>query len=94
MFPSVPVSVPHNNVNLQVPVLEQCVRIRDILVRIRILGSVHLITDPDPALFVSEFQDTNKNFVFFYFVLLNIFCWYRTFTVYQSLKIIKSLRSP
>jgi|688.fasta_scaffold146100_1 hypothetical protein len=38
-------------------------RIRDILARIRILGSVHCITnpdpDPDPALFGSGFQDSN-----------------------------------
>jgi hypothetical protein len=33
-------------------------RIRDILIRIRILGSVHLITDP--ALFGSVLQDANK----------------------------------
>ncbi len=47
-------------------------RIRDILRRVRILGSGHSITDPDPAsdpdpaLFVSGFQETNKkkNFVF------------------------------
>jgi hypothetical protein len=36
-------------------------RIRDILIRIRILGSVHWITDPDPypdtALFGSGFQE-------------------------------------
>ncbi len=41
-------------------------RNRDILVRILILGSVHLITDPDPApnpdtaLFFSDFKDGNK----------------------------------
>ncbi len=36
-------------------------QIPDILIRIRILGSVHWITDSDPALFVSGFQDANKN---------------------------------
>jgi hypothetical protein len=36
-------------------------RICDILIRIRFLGSVHLITDPDPGLFNSGFQDDNKN---------------------------------
>jgi hypothetical protein len=37
-------------------------RVLDILRLIRILGSVHWITnpDPDPALFVSGFRDTNK----------------------------------
>jgi hypothetical protein len=38
-------------------------RIRDILIRIQIVGSVHWITDPDPdpdpALFVNGFQDAN-----------------------------------
>jgi hypothetical protein len=32
----------------------------DIFIRIRILGSIHWITDPDPALFASGFQETNK----------------------------------
>ncbi len=42
-------------------------RIWDIFVRIRILGSVHLITDedPDPALLVNNYQDANKKSVFF-----------------------------
>jgi hypothetical protein len=35
-------------------------QIHDILRRRRILGSVHWITDPDPALFVSAFQDADK----------------------------------
>jgi hypothetical protein len=35
-------------------------RIRDILRRIGILGSGHWIMDPDPALFISGFQETNK----------------------------------
>ncbi len=46
-------------------------RILDILVRIRILRSVHLISGPDPAFFVSDFQDGNKKsfFKFFCFFL-------------------------
>jgi|LakMenEpi03Aug12_release.lakeMendotaPanAssembly.Ray.scaffolds.fasta_scaffold654160_1 hypothetical protein len=37
-------------------------RIRDILIKIRILGSVHWITDSalEPANFGSGFQDANK----------------------------------
>ncbi len=53
-------------------------RIRDLLVRIRItvtfwygfgLLDPYMITDPDPdpALFVSDFQDANKKKVFFEF---------------------------
>jgi hypothetical protein len=34
-------------------------RIRDILSRIRIRGSVPLTPDPDPAIFVSDLQDGN-----------------------------------
>ena len=51
-------------------------RIRDSLRRIRILGSVNKITDPDPALFVTglHLQDSNKTIIFFlsffYFNLL------------------------
>jgi len=41
-------------------------RIRDILIRIRILGSVHWITDPDPALFGSVFQDGNNQKITFF----------------------------
>jgi hypothetical protein len=33
-------------------------RIRDVLIRIR--GPYHWITDPDPALFLSGFQDANE----------------------------------
>jgi hypothetical protein len=52
------------------------VRIRDILIRIRIVGSVHWITDPDPApdpaLFVNDFQDANKTKkIFLKFCLLH-----------------------
>jgi hypothetical protein len=41
-------------------------RIRDILIRIRILGSVHWITDPDPALFGSVFQNGNNQKITFF----------------------------
>ncbi len=33
--------------------------------RIRILGSVYWITDPEPALFGSDFPDPNKKISFF-----------------------------
>ncbi len=51
--------------------------IRDILVRIRIRGSVPL-TDPDPAFFFTGWQDANKKQVFFkrwfcYIVEIKIF---------------------
>ncbi len=65
-------------------------RIREILRRIRILGSLHWITDLDPdldpALFVSGFQDaTKKNF--------NVFCLLLsvgTLHLHQSSKKIRS----
>jgi hypothetical protein len=40
-------------------------QIRDILVQIRIPRSYHRLTDPDsdPALFISDLQDANKNFL-------------------------------
>jgi hypothetical protein len=44
-------------------------QIRGILVRIRILGSVHLITDPvptDPVFIVSDFQDAKKILICFF----------------------------
>jgi hypothetical protein len=46
-------------------------RICDIFIRIRILGSVHGIPDPDPALFSSGFLFSNKNKFF-----LNYFCFF------------------
>ncbi len=51
--------------------LKSLFRIRDILVRVLILRSVHLITDSDPdsALFVNDFQDANTKWVF-----SNLFC--------------------
>ncbi len=45
-------------------------RIRDILIRIRILGSVHWITDPDPALFGSVFKDGNNQKITFLGIFL------------------------
>jgi hypothetical protein len=38
-------------------------RIRDIFLRIRIPGSIHLITDTEPALFYRDFQDANQKVV-------------------------------
>ncbi len=53
------------------------IRICDILkrIQIRILGSVHCITDPDPypALFVRGFQDVNKNKFFSLLLTIGIF---------------------
>jgi hypothetical protein len=53
----------------------------DFLRRIRILGSVHWITDPDPdpALFDSGFKDAHKKYLF----LLITFCRY----VYKKVEI-------
>jgi hypothetical protein len=52
-------------------------RIRDILVRIRISGSVPLrLLLTDPSLFVSDLQDANKKY--FYFL---------TYFAYYSLKV-------
>ncbi len=43
----------------------QVFRICNIFARIRIRGSVpYGLTDPDPALFVSDLQDTNKKYCF------------------------------
>ncbi len=50
------------------------------LIRIRILGSIHRITDPDSSLFGSGFQDANKK----NFFSLRFFCFFlavRTLTV-------------
>jgi hypothetical protein len=46
--------------------------IRDILIWIR-LGAdpYHALTDPDPALFVSELQDPNKKIILFYYRYLS-----------------------
>jgi hypothetical protein len=61
-------------------------RIRDISIRIRLLGSVHLITDPDPGLLVSGFQDTNKKY-FFFFQVFCLLLSFGTYYIHQSLKI-------
>jgi hypothetical protein len=47
--------------------LKSVLRIRDILVRIRIRGSVPTMDpDPDPAIFVTDLEDfNNKNFLSF-----------------------------
>jgi hypothetical protein len=52
-------------------VLQTLFWVRDILGQIQILLSVHWITDTDPVLFVSGFQETSKKYVFF---LLFISC--------------------
>ncbi len=44
------------------------------------LGSVHWITDPDPAILVSGFQDANKS-LFFQSFLLFTYCRYRTLSL-------------
>jgi hypothetical protein len=51
--------------------LQQVLRIRDNLVRIRIRGSVPLITY-DPGIFVSDIQEGDKNYIFckFFYLLL------------------------
>jgi hypothetical protein len=53
-------------------------RIRDIWIRIQILGSVHWVADPDldpasgHALFFSGFQDANKNKFFLLITVLPV----------------------
>jgi hypothetical protein len=44
--------------------------------RIQILGSVHWVTDPDPALFISGFQDAGKTSFFLSVYLLNVVHFY------------------
>jgi hypothetical protein len=48
--------------------------IHDVLIRIRILGSVHWIIDPDSALFFNGFQDGFSTFFWLitYFRYINI----------------------
>jgi hypothetical protein len=45
-------------------------RIYEILVRIRICGSILWLMDPDLAIFVSDLPDVNKKFFFFLLLLL------------------------
>ncbi len=59
-------------------------RIRDIMIRIRLLGSVHWITDPNPALFCSVFQDGNNQKITFFGIFL---------LIVGTLKSIMSMRS-
>ncbi len=72
-------------------------RIRDILIWIQILISVNLITDPGPAadpdpallsLFVSDFQDANKNNFFFqiFGLLFSVGIFYINFQRKQVIK--------
>jgi hypothetical protein len=63
-------------------------RIRDVLIWIRILGSVHCITDPYPALYASGFQKPTKNNFFLKFSCLSF-----TLGTYTDFKDGKSLRS-
>jgi hypothetical protein len=61
-------------------ILKAVFRIRDILRRIRILGSVHCITNPEPALFV---EVPTKNKFFYYFLHITYrYCRY----IYNSLQ--------
>jgi hypothetical protein len=63
--------------------LQAVFRIRDILVRIqiRILGPVHLISDPDPdpALFVSELQGQQQ------IIFSKFFCLLLSVSIFTSL---------
>ncbi len=80
------------------PYLEPVFQILNILRQIWILGSVHWITnpdlnpapDPDPALFISGFQDINKNI--FFPTLFYLFLTVGTVNLHQFSKI-TSLRS-
>ncbi len=54
---------------------------------IRIVGSVHWMTDPDPALFVRGFRDGNKKFVFF---ILDFFIVCTFTTVFKDSKSLRS----
>jgi len=48
-----------------------------IWIQIRILGSVHWITEPDTALFLSGFQDAQKILIFIFFKVY-FFAYYPT----------------
>ncbi len=50
--------------------IKTVLRIREILVRIRIRGSISLTTvmDPDPVIFVADLQHINKKFKFFWLI--------------------------
>ncbi len=65
--------------------------IHDILVRIRIRTTqpYHWLTEPDPALSVSDLQHANKKNSFFlsFFLLINF--WRYTYIILHRLKVIK-----
>ncbi len=66
-------------------------RILDILLPSRNLGSVHLITDPDLAVFVRDLQDAKKKYLPY---VLNFFAYKSLYVhLHQSLKINNALRS-
>jgi hypothetical protein len=46
----------------------------------RILGSVQRLTDPDPALFVNGFRETDKKSIFF-------LCFFLLFTYFRNIYI-------
>jgi len=60
---------------IKYPVIFYCLQslfcVRDILVRIRIRGSLPCLwpMDPDPAILVLDFQDANKKLVFCLFLI-------------------------
>jgi len=55
--------------------------------QIRILGSIHLITNPDPALFVSGFQETKK--IRFFLSFSAYYQYFMQVHLHQSSKIAK-----
>ncbi len=66
--------------------LHAVVWIRDILVRIRIRGSVQTEpdSDPDPAIFVSDLQDSNKKIFSTFFCLLLFEAIFSSFFEYKK----------
>jgi hypothetical protein len=72
-----PTSGFHTNISvftiLKYFLFDSVFQICDILIRIWILGSVYLITDPDPALFGTGFQDAKNIFFKFLFAYLRYF---------------------
>ncbi len=70
-------------------------RIRDILIRIRILGSVHWITDPVPdqysALFGCDIQDANKKNQFFAYFLTSVFKDNMSLRIHKAVEIVVHL---
>jgi hypothetical protein len=70
------------------PILVAMFQIRDILILIRTLGSVHWISEQDPAFIVSGFQDANK-----YFHFIFSFCRYINISLHSLHVSEKSLNS-